>query len=370
MMTTLLYICAGVSVAASAATFDTRGLIERALDEHAPITLDKVRLGDAIDVITEQTGVKIVMAPEVMDLVPHGADTLIEKVAIANMPLRQGLTTLFSPLGMVFVVRDSYLEIVPKDALLCLGRRATWPELDLLAQLSATQPGIDTQALAALRPQVQFLVPMRDPWMLLSEAIRSVGAGPGDEVLTLACGNLGWAWCLSGQHIVVVPMEHQIQRQLQQPISLRMNNRALFDVIQALGERVNVPIRTEPGVLASLPIHVQRNFSINMHQQSAERAIEQICAYTGLGYLIEPGGVLFYRPEDGNRPAPDHAAAPTVIDMVDPYVGKIDVPLGDGRSVEWLIKRSELPEDLRQMRERDIAEAFEALREIAQTRQP
>jgi len=370
MKTMLLYVCAFLSIAASTTALDTRAVIEQALDEPAAITLDNIRLGDAIVVITEQTGVKIVMAPEVMNLVPYGADTPIQKVEIANIPLRQGLTELFSPLGMMVVVRDSYVEIVPKEALLCLGRPPTWAELDLLAELSAIQPGIDGDALASLQSQIQFLVPVRGTWTLLSEAIRSVGAGPGDDVLTVACSKLGWAWCLSEQRIVIVSMERQIQRQLQQPISLRLNNRPLFDVMQSVGERVNVAIRTEPGTLASLPIHMQRNFSINVHRQTAEQVIEEICAYTGLGYLIEPDGVLFYKAGDGDRPAPDSAGQTTSISMADPYVAKMVVPLEDGKSVEWLIKRSELPEDLQQMRERNIAEMIEALREQARTNQP
>jgi hypothetical protein len=56
--------------------------------------------------------------------------------------------------------------------------------------------------------------------------------------------------------------------------------------------------------------------------------------------------------------------------MADPYIGKLVVELPDGRSVEWLIKRSELPEDLRQMRERHIAEMIEALRERVRANQP
>ena len=370
MMTTLLHVCVLLGVANPSTLLDTRALIEQALDESTAITLDNVKLGDAIQIITEQSGVKIVMSPEVMGLVPHGPETLIQRVQIANMPLRQGLTELFSPLGMTFAVGDSYVEIVPKEALLCLGRAPTWMELDVLTELSATQPGIDNDALAALRPRIQFHMAVPAAWTLLSEAIRIVGAGPGDEVLTIACANLGWAWCLSDQRIVIVPMELQIQRQLQQPVSLRINDRPLIDVLQALAERVNVDIRSEPGALASLPIYMQRGFSVNVHQLSVEQVLDKIAAHTGLGYLIEPDGVLFYRVGNGGGRNLAGDAPPASVSLSDPYVAKVVVPLGGGKSIEWLIRQSELPEDLQRMRQRDLVEIFEAVRRHAAEGQP
>lgn len=363
-MTTLLFhTWALVSGITAVTPLDTRALIEQALDEPAAITLDNVRLGDAIELLTEQTGVKLAMSPDVMAFVPHGADTLIEKVDIANLTLRQGLTELFSPLGMTFVVRDDDVEIVPKEALLCLGRPPTWPELDSLARLSALQPGTDEGALAGLQSRVQFQVPVRGAWNVLADAIRNVGAGPGNEVLTTACAQLGWAWCLSEEWIVVTPMQEQIRRRLLQPVSLRINSRPLIDVLHALGERVNVKIRTEPGALASLPLYMQRGFSVNVVQLPAEQVLETIAASTGLGYLLEPDGVLFYRPVGGVREAPDGTGSSIEgVVLSDPYVATIEVQLDDGTTVRWLVRLSELPDDLRQMRAGDIKAMIEALR--------
>jgi len=365
MVTTFLCACACASAVTPPAVLDSRPLIEQALDEPAKITLDNIKLGEAIQIIAEQTGVKIVMPPDVMDLVPHGADTLVQKVQIANMPLRRGLTNLFSPLGMTFVVRGDHVAVVPKEALLCLGRPPTWPELDTLTQLSGMPLGTDGAALTWLQARVQFVVPVSDAWGVLTDAIRNVGAGPGDEVLTVACRNLGWGWCLSDQRIVVAPMQEQVRRRLQEPISLRLNNRALFDVLQAIGEKTNLKIRSEPGAIASLPLYIQRNFSLNVHQLSAELVLDKIATSAGLGYLLEPDGVLFYREGPGTvgtEPTPDSAEAPAAAPSSDPYVGTIDVPLGDGRTWHWAVRASELPEDLRQRRDRDLAEGFEALR--------
>jgi len=363
----VLYAVMLSGVAQAGPTLDTRALIEQALDERAKITLENVKLSEAVEIVNQQTGVKLVMPAEVMDLVPHGADTLVRKVAITDVPLRQGLTQLLAPLGMTFVVEDDHVLVVPKEALLCLGRAPTWPELETLTQLSTLQPGIDPQALASLKSRFSFQVSTLglEPWGVLAEAISGAGAGPGDEVLTIACENLGWAWCLSDQRIVVAPIERHMQRLLQQPMTLRMNNRPLVDVLREVSNRVNVAIHVEPGALASLPPHMQQNFSLNVHQQSGEQVLEQIAAYTGLGYLVGPDGVRFFRvKEESDTPAAGNPGRGTTVTppTSDPYIGKIVVPLEGGKSIEWLIRKSEVPPDLLGMRERDLEDMWDAMR--------
>lgn len=365
----VLYALMLLGVAQSAPALDTRVLIEQALDERAKITLENVKLGEALEIVNQQTGVKLVMPPEVMALVPHGSDTAVRKVAITDVPLRQGLTQLLAPLGMTFVVEDDHVRVIPKEALLCLGRAPTWQELETLTQLSTVQPGIDPQGLAGLKSRFSFQVstPGSEPWSVLAEAIRSAGAGPGDEVLTVACESLGWAWCLSDQRIVVAPIEHQMQRLLQQPITLRMNSRPLFDVLREVSNRVNVAIHVEPGALTTLPQHMQQNFSLNVHQQSGEQVLEQVAAYTGLGYLVGPDGVRFFRAREdsGQFAAGETGRGPTISPTADPLIGKMVVPLEGGKSVEWFIRLSELPSDLSDMRERDLTDLWEAMRRRA-----
>ncbi len=359
----ILHIWTLIAAAGAAPFLDTRQLVEQALNEPTRITLENIKLGDAIAKVSEQTGVRIIMTPDVMQLVPQGADIVIQKVDIARIPLRDGLTRLFGPLGMNWVVRGDGVEVIPKEAILCLGRAPTWPELETLRELADMQPGLQPAELAKLQSWVQFQLPIPNAWELLSQAIRNVGAGSGDDVLTLACGGLGWGWCLSDRRIVVSPLEQLMRRRLQQPISIRMNNRPLFDVMHAVGAEARVVVRAEPGALATLPAQMQRNFSLNVQQQPMEQVLDNIAAYTGLGYLVGPDGVLFYRPQaQGTQTRVGESVAPAP-SSADPYVAKITISKGDGKSYEWLIRRSELPEDLRQMREKDIEDFINSLRQ-------
>lgn len=341
---------------------ETKSLIAKALTEPAQITLDNIRLVDAICKITEQTGVRIVMSPEAMRYVPQGPETVIEKVTIANLPLREGLERLFGPLGMKFELAEDHVRIVPKDSLLCLGRAPTWDELETLVAVSALQPGTKSSDLDRLQDKIQFQVPAPDAWGSLSQQIENVGAGRGDDVLTVATGQLGWTWCLGGENIIVTTFERQLRQRIKQPISIRMNNRPLSDVLQAIGTSLNTPVRVEAGAIANLPLQKQKNYFLDATHVSAEQVLEGISANTGLGYLLSSDGIFFYNPQ--TAPAMTSASSPAApTGSADPYVGKIVIDIGDGKTFEWMIRRSELPDDLKQIRERDIQQFIDEFRQ-------
>jgi len=349
-----------------------RVLIEQALDEPTRIELADVKLGEAFAMVTEQTGVEVVMTPEVMSLIPHGPETKVN-ATIENIPLRQGLIDLVAPLGMTFVVLDDYVEIIPTAPLLRLGRPATWAELDLLGKLRDSKPGAMDADLQTLRECLQFQVRARDPWDTLAAEIRTTGAGSGDEVLSVACDKLGWTWSIDGERIFVLSIEQQFRRQLRWPIRLRINDRPLPDVIRQVGMYSGVPVRLEPGTLQSLPERVREHFALNVNDLSAEEALDMIASYTGLGYLIDHSGVLFYRTDGPGSPAGDPPKQPEGFGTPTPqtggqdrYVGKITVQIEDGKTVEWLIRESELPEDLKLRRQQDLRDAFDALRDAPQ----
>lgn len=346
---------------------DTRALIERALDEESPITLENVRLADAIQKLFDQTGVRIVMAENVMAYLPHGADTKINKAEIAHIPLRRGLIELFGPLGMTFRVMDDHVAIIPKEAIFLLGRTATWAELDLLRRLESWHPGSDPSALEKLRPLIQFQVFTRDPWGDLVNAMKTVGAGSADEVLKFACGSLGWTWRLSGDKIVVTTLEHALRENLQRPISLRINSRPLFETLTKVGELANVPIRLESADLAP------RIYSLTVTAAPAEQVLAKIAAETGMGYFIESGTVIFYSLNREGMASPGAAdPAPSTISGnsagARPRVMvKVVETLSDGKAIEYLYWENDLPEDLRDRREEILRLAIEELRHRGDT---
>ncbi len=358
-----------LSFPAPAGAQSMRGLIEKALDEPAAITLENIELPSAIKSITEQTGVRVEMADSAFDLLPYGRHTMIEHVDIANLPLRTGLANLFNPLGMTFAVVDDHVEVTPKPAVANLGRVPTWEELDTLSALSTKQLGTVQADLDWLRSKVQFGRNTSGGWEQLALAIRSTGAGVGDDVLTKACDRLGWLWSVNKNNVVIESIATRHQRLLSQPISVRINNKPFIDVLQGMALRSRVPMGIEPGALSSMPQHMSKNFSVNVEGQPAERVLESIAAYTGLGYYVSNEGVVFYNPDNRYTSPTDtigtnsaSSTNGTALSLNDPIVGKIITKLEDGSKVEWLIRKSELPADLKNRRDEDLRQAFDALR--------
>jgi len=336
--------------------------LEKALDAPADVLLEDVKLDDAIEKIAAKTGVRIVIPPEVLAMAPYGPETVVDRVEMRDTPLRRGLMELLAPLGMSVRVLDDRVEVVLLEVLHCLGRPATWEELDLLARIREMRPGINAAQLEGLRTLIEFQTEAADPWAQLAGAIRACGAGTGVESLSRACEGLGWGWCIDGPRIVVSSRDVITRRKLTRPVTIKLSNRPLIEVLQALGEKADVSVRVEPGSFRALSLQVRQNFSLLAVDVPAEQILERLAASTGLGYAIGPEGILFFQPEGVTPASPDAAASTTPVPGRDPYVAKVVVPLGEGRSIEWLIRRSELPADLRGKREEDLRKAFDAIR--------
>lgn len=361
---TIILVAIGLA-ASNTAQLPTE-LIRQALDEPANVSLQDTTLREAVNRLTDETGVPIHLSADVLRLVPGGGGQPIRELDLTNEPLRVGLAQMFEPLGMRLEIRDDHVEILPRDALLCLGRPPKWDELETLNDLRATSPGLRSADREWLRARIQFTVAAPDVWGLLDETMARVGAGNGEEVLTVACDQLGLAWCMSGRKIVVSSLVDQHRQRLTRNISLRMNYRPLVDVLQELSRKIALPVKVDPRAVTALPLQVQRSFSVNAVDAPVEFVLDKIAAHTGLAYVIEPEGIMFYDMSDGDTSASPRAADTAGVPQAnDPYVGKIVVPLEDGTSVEWHIRMSELPPDLRMRREADLKKAFERLRDVS-----
>ena len=88
-----------------------------------------------METIKQTTGVPIIAAAGVYDLLPWGEQTNIS-AKIQNQTLRGALEAITRKLGLTFVLQDEAVELQPMPALKRLGRRASVEELDLLDALA------------------------------------------------------------------------------------------------------------------------------------------------------------------------------------------------------------------------------------------
>ena len=344
---------------------DLRALLEEALDQATSLEIENRPLTEAFDEIVRNTGVQVSIAQDTLDLLPYGRNTRLT-ARIHNISLREGLLQMTAPLGLTFDVHARGIELVPTPALARIGRRATWDELETLAELHAQGPGKVPADVETLMGQLRFQIDQAtDPADEFKSALQSVEAQCSDEALTLACQSLDWTWYPSGDHISIV---RRIDQQLRSPVSLRRTSRKLIDVLQALGQQAGVPVRCEAGALETLPPRTRQNFSMYVENQPFGDALQLVSATTGLGYRVNSDSVTFYGA--GTRLSGPEARTGIARPLSqpqrlgDPYVGKIALPPGpDGTRVELLIHESDLSPEVNELRRKYLERANQAIKE-------
>lgn len=378
MIAMLLNVMMTLTLAAQQPPEDMRKLLETVLDQPAQLSLRDVKLTELIETLDRETGVAVRMSPETMALLPYGPQTTFTQAEFGQVSLRQGLTGLFAGLGMRIEVRRDHVEVVPTQALLGIGRKATWADLDTLAQVSALQPGARDADREGLRSRLQFQVPQPGAWELLASQMKDVGAGTGDQVLDIACAKLGWSWFPSEANIVVLPVQARFERQLQHIVTVRRRTRPFVQALDEIARQCGLPVHVEPSALAALTPGTRQNFLFGVEGYSAGDALAAIASQARLTYVITEEGVVFYDPANGRlaapAPQPDSGAPGMTLATAaqgtiqaapsgdDAIIGMVPMTIAPGQVMHVLIRASDLPPDLREEVLRRKAEAIEALR--------
>jgi len=331
-----------------------RVIIEQALDQPVDIAFKDKPLSDAFKMIGEETGVKLVIQPEAVDLLPYGRETRVS-ATIKNVSLRDGLIGMLNYIGMTLRVGDSDVAIEPIDPLRRICRRATWTELKTLHTMLTTPFSPD--AAAKLPFQFQIRTSTNAQKELLDEAAK-VGAGTLAEVIEAACNQLDWTWYPWDNSLVVLTWREQADRFVDKPISLRYNHAALADVLTDLARQAGLKLRLEPGVLKGLPLQTRQNFSLMMQQATIRTALEMISATTGLGYEVTPKELIIRHTKDSRIAA---TQSTTVIRSQDPIVGEIAVGGKAGVQFKFFIRESHLTPELNDWREEQIRKAVKQM---------
>jgi len=335
--------------AAAGRTPAQRAAIAQALDKPIELSVENQPLPDVLRAISRRAGVPVHAAEDVLALLPYGAQTRVSATFKA-VSLREGLRRLLGPIGMGFEVRGGRIELTASGPLLRIGRPATWQELATLERLA----GEPWSAKLAEALPLQFQVPgEEDPKARLLAQAGRVGAGRADEVLEAACRALGWTWYPWEGRIVVLRQEDQAARALERRVSLRFEHRPLTEVLLALGARAGLVVRMQPGAIAALPRQTRESFSLLVDNTSIRQALELIAGVTGLRYAVEPGAIVIGLPQAATRP----------VYRRDPFVGKITIPSKSGRyQFDLLIRESDLPPEVNELRKRKVREAVEAMK--------
>lgn len=345
---------------------DMESLIEQAMDQAVDFEIVEKPLTEAFAIVSEATGVPLYIAPEVARLLPYGADTRMT-ATMHQMSLREGLGRLLQPLGMRCRTMGDQVVVIPSDGLWRIGRRATWNELKTLEWLAGLTWRNDPADLEKLRALLQFQVPESDPTSLLFAEMSRAGAGPADEILTLACRELGWSWHPWGKTLALITAEEQAWRDLQRPVTLQVEHQPLAAVLEQLSAQSGLHVQIDPEVLETLPRETRENFSLLLVDATVQQALEAITKATKLRIDLHSGGVNLVSPM-AEMTAASPAPAPSTDFANDPIVGRVSLPGPGGvYHFEFFIRESDLPPDVRAARQRLIDQAVEQMRRDAST---
>jgi type II secretory pathway component GspD/PulD (secretin) len=345
-------------------------LIAQALDQTTQIEFKEVPIREAVRQLSEKTGIPIEVEVNTVRFLPYGSDTRVT-AAVRGQPLKDVLTAIVRPIGLVHAVEKGKVIVRPSKPLQRLAKRASWEDLTLLESLQS-QPW-SSELFDRLK--IQFQDAPADDLQANRQQLRkladSIGAGSAAEVLDLATDRFGWTWYPENNHVVVISKPKQIERQIERRVSLRYQESNLKDVLIDLAHQADTVLKLDPGVLAAIPGGMADRYSLSVDNATVRQALEIIAGQTGLGYVIDPDGIritanVLGAPSSTSQSAAtaDETALRTVERLrSNSFVGTITIRGNDGTEYSFFVRENDLPADVNELRKQRIKEAGERLRE-------
>ena len=338
----LLLVALTLRTGPAAFAQETSALINEQLDKQVQLKLDGT-LPEALKAIEQQTGVPIRAPAETYAALPWGEQTSIQ-ATIENQTLRQALDALTAKLGLRYELEDETLDVLPVPALERLGRRSTLDELAALDQLRSTplDPPTPRLSVAKLTELIdQRLTAMKSAYAVEFRAGDTPSAElalflPKDITLAGALDEIDRqtrvTWYPWGKRIVILPKEEQVRSLLNKSITVRYNGVDVAQVLTELSRRSGVAFTIEPGAVRQLPPE-SRVVKLLLENVPVRQALESICGFTGLGYVVNENGVYIW-----NTAAATEARRPR-----DRMLGILQLDNG----MQLLLPESDVPADVR-----------------------
>jgi len=329
--------------------------IQQNLDKSVNVTITDQPIREVFERLEDATGAKFTIDADTFERLPYGEQTRL-RVTLKNITLRNALSPMLAPQALQWAVDANTIRISPSEALYRMCRRATYEELQLLGRLNAGKldapTGTDAEKRKAVLEQLQKLTEapelnidlrVKDEDKINAAYTRGYHALPGTPAAFLdALSGSEMTWYLNGQSIVVLSRQDQVERQLQQHVTLKYQNEKLSDVLLDLARKARVQLTIEPGVMQLLPAEQRSNFSIAMSDATIAQALEVISGSTGLkfthiesGLAVEAGRLATATTGPAQRPR-------------SPWMLQMDLDIGEGKTVRVMMRAEELPDDLRE----------------------
>jgi len=386
-MTALALIGLGVGVGGVRAD---QAQVEERLRQEVTIKLEDVTIANALEQIGQKAGVKIVLSPEAAWKLPAGQDTRVSVTLEGR--LAESLEKMLNSFFMRYAAGGESLTIYPRSELKHIIGRPSASELKLLANvygsrlwISGSSPGAQ-DILNLLAGEPIAIVPYtslgwideamratlkRDPQVSTPADPNSRRGTPVTIALLLdaarAYGPPSQLWYVEGPQfprevpeIRIVSQEEFWQAHLDQIIDVSFSNETGESIIRRLAAWADLALRFPGGYV---PESLAREMTLEVQNVKLVDVLDRALSVLGVHrtlYLSE--GVMELHPLSTE---PMKGTPQQTLSEPQPgggYVGKISIPMEGGRYfIEFMLRESDLPEELRKLRQQVMTEVIAEL---------
>jgi hypothetical protein len=359
-------------VLAGPATADKKQLQEK-LSRNISIELDDVTIAEALETIGQKAELKIGVSEEAVWKLPEGETTRLS-VKLEGR-LGDSMTEMLSAFFMRYAVADEQITIYPRPELEHIIGRPSTRQLELLKKIYSGRitfsKGFSPEQFNSLIGnflEASFL-PYDMPnniYQILKASETDKGTSP--TTLAILLEQLGEKqrrphWYISDTGLPnEVPMIKMVlendfrQAKLDQIVDVSFVDERADVILEKLAGWAGMEISTRN----IEPLRLEGNITVKMQNLTLLQALESIAGMVDGAINVSPrDNSLILQGPIGLRKAvtPSKPQKNTTAD--DGYVGKISIPMDGGRYfLEFMLRQSDLPEELKDFREQMIKEVL------------
>ena len=325
---------------------DGQGAVMRALDESFSIQIDDKPIAEALDAVSDKTGLVIELGDNVLAHLPHGEETRV-RIKAREVKLRDALSAMLDPMSLRWSVRGMGVVVTPSAELLRINRRPTFTEVGILHRLARVtlkpgRPAIEQlREVTGVKELALILHVWDDP--AKAQAVKVAQSQlpcTGSAYLDGLCHGRRWTWYLWGTDLVVTTKQAQARRQLGRRLTARYRNVPLLNVLIDLAHKADLELKMDPGVLNTLKDQTRRDFTLLMAEATIDEALQAISGATGLAFV--PDGLALRVTASSTAPATQPAGTRRRF----PFVVRMDFQDKHGRHYNVLFRPDDLPAEL------------------------
>lgn len=364
--------------------------LEEKLSQSLSVKLEDVTITQALELIGQKAGVKIVLAPEAVWKLPEGEQTRLSVTLEGR--LAESLEKMLNSFFLRYAVGSDSLTIYPRPELKRIIGRPTAGELKLLGNIYGNKMWLSTgqaeiseqfvqQAINAMAQEPVSIVGVNDMRQIgtimapMGGKSTSSSASPHDPnspkgtPLTLALlldetervYTPPKTWYIEGpafprqiSEIKIVKREEFWRTQLDQVIDVSFSGEKGESVVRKLAAWAGLDVQIADPVTARA---LGREITLEGQNVKLVDALDKALSILGAGREMRDGvlRVYYVAPEKPVSESSQQAAS-------EPqggggYVGKISIPMDGGRYfIEFMLRESDLTDELRALRQEKIKE--------------